>query len=182
MSSQTPARILHDIGGAAWFGGALMGATGLNGASRAVASGDRITVAAAGWRAWQPWKGAAIAAHVAGSLALLWGNKGRLAAQKDAMVVNAVKTGVFLAAVGTDVYAARLGDEVGDRATTVDSAVEAAATTQDEVAETQRRLKVAQWAVVALTGLNLALASEMGEQQRPTNVFGGLVERLDPRR
>src|SRR5690606_36366959 len=111
------------------------------------------------------------------------GNKGRLEAQKDDMVVNAVKTGVFLAAVGTDVYAARLGSEVGDRADgPEDSAVEPSGSTPDEVAEPRRKLRVAQWAVVALTGCNMALGAKMGEQQRPTNVFGGLLERFDPRR
>lgn len=183
MPSQTTARILHDVGGAAWFGGALMGATALNRASGAVSADDRVTVADAGWQAWRPWKVAAIGAHVAGSLALLWGNKGRLMAQKDAMVVNAVKTGVFLAAVGTDVYAARLGSEVGEQASSsVDTAAEPVAATPDDLADTRRKLRVTQWALVALTGLNIALGSQMGEQQRPSNVFSGLLERLDPRR
>lgn len=81
-SDQTVARTLHDLG-AAGFGGALMGAVGLHGASSAMSEdADRVRVADGGWQRWQPWKTAAIATHVAGSLALLWGNKGRLAGQQ----------------------------------------------------------------------------------------------------
>ena len=36
----TVARSLHDLGLAAWFGGSLMGAVGVNGAAGAVAPGD----------------------------------------------------------------------------------------------------------------------------------------------
>jgi hypothetical protein len=35
-TDNTVARTLHDLGLAAWFGGSLMGATGLNGAAAAV--------------------------------------------------------------------------------------------------------------------------------------------------
>jgi hypothetical protein len=35
-TDQTFARTLHDLGAAAWFGGALMGAVGLQGASSAM--------------------------------------------------------------------------------------------------------------------------------------------------
>ena len=46
----TVLRAMHDLGGAAWFGGSLMGAVGLNGAASDVADpSDRARVAAAGW-------------------------------------------------------------------------------------------------------------------------------------
>ncbi|MFA9446708.1 hypothetical protein [Egicoccus sp. AB-alg6-2] len=183
-SDQTTARILHDVGAAAWFGGSLMGAVGLHGASGALSSSeDRVRVADVGWKAWQPWKLAAILAHVVGSIALLWGNKGRLTTQRGAMAVNVAKTGVFAAALGADVYAAVLGRRIGDdQPVPVDSAVEPAAETPEGPAATQRQLQVVQWVVPVLTGLNIALASKMGEQQRPTNLVSGLVERFDPRR
>jgi hypothetical protein len=183
-SDQTLARTLHDLGAAAWFGGALMGAVGLHGASSAVARGaDGVRVADVGWQKWKPWKIVAVTVHVAGSLSLLWGNKGRLATQHGAMTVNIVKTGVFGAALGADLYAAALGRRIGEQQpASVDSAVEPSAETPEELAATQRQLRVVQWAVPALTGLNIAIGAKMGEQQRPTSVVSGWVERLDPRR
>ncbi|MER7437510.1 hypothetical protein ABT341_22660, partial [Pseudonocardia alni] len=44
------ARTLHDVGLAAWFGGSLMGVTGLNGALDAVGDpAERERLAGAGW-------------------------------------------------------------------------------------------------------------------------------------
>jgi hypothetical protein len=182
-SDQTFARTLHDLGAAAWFGGALMGAVGLHGASSAMSERvERVRVADVGWQKWQPWKTAAIAGHVAGSLSLLWGNKARLSGQRGAMTTNIVKTGVFAAALGADLYAAALGRIAEQQPSSVDSAVEPNAATPEELAATQRRLRAARWAVPTLTGTNIALAAKMGEQQRPTSLVPGVLERLDPRR
>ena len=183
-SDQTVSRGLHDLGAAAWFGGALMGAVGLNEASSAMQrNDDRVRVAEVGWRAWQPWKAAAIAAHVAGSLGLLWGNKARLAGQRGAMTVNIAKTGVFAAALGADLYAAALGRRVAEQQPApVDSAVDPGLATPEDLAETQRQLRAAQWAVAALTGANVVLGAKMGEQQRPTSLVSGIVDRLGPNR
>jgi hypothetical protein len=184
VSDQTLARSLHDLGAAAWFGGALMGAVGLHGASGTMTrNADRVRVADEGWQRWQPWKTGAIATHVAGSLALLWGNKGRLSAQHGAMTTNLVKTGVFAAALGADLYAAALGRKIAEQQpAAVESAVEPDPETPEELAAVQRRLRVVQWAVPVLTGANIVLAAKMGEQQRPTSVLAGMVERFDPRR
>jgi hypothetical protein len=63
----TLARSLHDVGLAAWFGGSLMGAVGLNGAAAVVDQpAQRLRVANAGWARWTPVNLAGIAAHVAG--------------------------------------------------------------------------------------------------------------------
>jgi hypothetical protein len=60
----TLVRSLHDVGAAVWLGGSLMGAVGLNGASRNVMdSGDRVRVAASGWARWAPFSAAAIGAQ-----------------------------------------------------------------------------------------------------------------------
>ena len=49
------ARSLHDLGLAAWFGGSLMGAVGLNGAAAQVEEPkQRLRVANAGWNRWTP--------------------------------------------------------------------------------------------------------------------------------
>lgn len=134
-------------------------------------TGEDTDVRDRAWQAWQPWKTAAIGAHVVGSLGLLWGNKGRLAGQRGAMVTNLVKTGVFAAALGADVTAAKLGARYASERGT--SAADADGTAQ--------QLRTAQWATAALTGANVALGAKMGEQQRPTNVFAGALGRLDPR-
>jgi hypothetical protein len=180
---QTVARTLHDLGAAAWFGGALMGAVGLHGASSAMPAGERVRVADIAWQTWKPWKLAAIAMHVAGSTSLLWGNKGRLAGQRGAMTVNVAKTGVFAAALAADLYAAALGRRIGaQQPTRVASAVEPGERTPEELAAPQRRLQVVQWVVPALCGLNIALAAKMGEQQRPTRVIAGVVSHFAHRR
>ena len=66
----TLVRTLHDVGAGIWFGGALMGAVGLNGASKAVSDPlDRAPVASAGWARWAPVSAAAIGAHLMGASA-----------------------------------------------------------------------------------------------------------------
>src|ERR687898_1253523 len=76
-TDNTVSRSLHDVGLAAWFGGSLMGAVGLNGAAAAVDPAEqRLRVANAGWARWTPVNLAGIAAHVAGGSMLLVANKG----------------------------------------------------------------------------------------------------------
>lgn len=183
-SDQTLARSLHDLGAAAWFGGSLMGVTGLHAASGAIHEPtDRARVASAGWQAWGPWRTSALALHVAGSLSLLWGNKGRLASQRGAMATNWAKTGLTVGAVAADVYAGILGRRIAaHQPVEVISALEPAETTPDEVAEMQRKLRVVQWSVPILTGASVVLGAKMGEQQRPANLAQGVLGRLDPRR
>src|SRR5215207_3835843 len=100
----TVARSLHDLGLAAWFGGSLMGAVGLNGAAGSIDPAEqRLRVANAGWARWTPVNLAGIAAHIAGGAVLLAANKGRLATQRGvatATVAKAAVTGLALAATG----------------------------------------------------------------------------------
>ncbi|MFR9803437.1 hypothetical protein ACL02T_14175 [Pseudonocardia sp. RS010] len=75
-AAQTPTttalRALRDVGAAAWFGGSLMGASGLNAAADAAGGPqDRERVVAAGWARWTPIFRAAAAAHLLGSVGLL---------------------------------------------------------------------------------------------------------------
>ena len=59
----TVVRSLHDVGAAGWFGGSLMGAVALNGASKDIADpAERSKIAAAGWARWAPFAAAAIGA------------------------------------------------------------------------------------------------------------------------
>ena len=79
MSSRnTVVRSLHDLGAAAWFGGSLMGAVGVNGAAGAVRDPqDRARVASVGWAKWAPVNAAAIGAHLIGGGLLLYANRDR---------------------------------------------------------------------------------------------------------
>ncbi|MFC5855924.1 hypothetical protein ACFPZI_30370, partial [Streptomyces chlorus] len=66
-------RSLHDIGLAAWFGGSLMGAAGLNGAAKDEGETDETSarIASSGWAKWAPLNAAAIGAHLFGGGGLL---------------------------------------------------------------------------------------------------------------
>jgi CBS domain-containing protein len=173
----TVARSLHDLGLAAWFGGSLMGAVGLNGAAAAVDQPEqRLRVANAGWARWTPVNLAGIAAHVAGGSMLLVANKGRLAGQRGvatATIAKTALTGLALAATG---YSRALGaklQRVGDAP--VEGGTTPTGGTPEEVAKVQRQLDVLQWVIPGLTGATLVLNAQMGEQQRPTNVTTGML-------
>jgi len=86
-------RSMHDVGAAAWFGGSLMGAVGLNGAASDVADpADRARVSAAGWARWAPVQAAAIGVHAIGGLGLILANKGRVGAQAGQSHAEAATT------------------------------------------------------------------------------------------
>jgi hypothetical protein len=180
----TVARTLHDVGLAAWFGGSLMGAAGLNGAAAVVDDpAQRLRVANSGWARWTPLNLAGIAAHLAGGATLVRANKGRLAGQEGVGAASTVKTALTLAALGTTAYARLLGKRLErDGDTPVEGGTAPAARTSDEVARSQRQLRVLQWAIPALTGAVLVVNARMGEQQRPAQVALGVVRRLLPGR
>ena len=183
-NDNTVARTLHDLGLAAWFGGSLMGATGLNGAASVVDDpAQRLRVANTGWARWTPLNLAGIAAHLAGGAVLTGGNKGRLAGQQGAATASTVKAALTVAALGTTAYARALGKQLeraGD--VPVEGGTSPDPTTPQDVARAQRRLTVLQWAIPVLTGAVLVVSARMGEQQRPTQVTGGLIRRFVPGR
>src|SRR6266487_4238950 len=124
----TLVRSMHDLGAAAWFGGSLMGAVGLNGASQDAADpADRARLAAAGWARWSP-VGAA---------------------------------------------AGRVESEGG---------TQPSGDTPADVASAQRRLRVVQWVIPALTGVVVLLGAQQGEQQRPAEIVKGVAAKLTRRR
>lgn len=149
---------LHDVGLAAWFGGAWMGALGLNGATIEVDDHtQRTRVANAGWFRWAPVAGAAMTAHVAGAFAL-----GRLTWSPSPSApptpVDHTRTVLTVLAVLATVQTGASGQRVvagGD--VPVASAVRPINATPDEVATAQRHLRVAQWVVPAVTGALLLL-------------------------
>jgi hypothetical protein len=183
-SDNTVARTLHDLGLAAWFGGSLMGAAGLNGAAAVVEDpSQRLRVANSGWARWTPLNLAGIAAHLAGGAVLTGANKGRLASQRGVAAASASKTALTVAALGLTGYARLLGrrlERAGD--VPVEAGTAPSPATPDELARAQRQLTVLQWAIPALTGALLVVNARMGEQQRPAQVGRGLLGRLLPGR
>jgi hypothetical protein len=183
-TDNTMARTLHDLGLAAWFGGSLMGATGLNGAAAVVQDpSQRLRVANSGWARWTPLNLAGIVAHLAGGAVLTGANQGRLAGQQGVAATSAVKTALTVAALGSTAYARVLGkklERAGD--VLVEGGTTPSPTSPDEVTRAQRQLTVLQWVIPALTGGLLIINARMGEQQRPTQVSKGLVRRLLPGR
>jgi hypothetical protein len=183
-NDNTVARTLHDVGLATWFGGSLMGATGVNGAAAAVENPtQRLRVANTGWARWTPLNLAGITAHLAGGAVLTGANKSRLTGQQGVAAASAIKTALTVAALGTTAYARVLGRKL-ERAgeVPVEGGTTPSPTSPDEVTRAQRQLTVLQWMIPALTGGLLVINARMGEQQRPTQVSKGLVRRLLPGR
>jgi hypothetical protein len=188
------ARSLHDLGLAAWFGGSLMGAVGVNGASEEVADPkDRIRVANAGWGRWTPVNLVAIVVHLLGALQLLRGNKGRMAGQKGVKTVAGLKAGATAAALGATAYSRILGQKLmeaeadaarhspsSDQGLEAESGVEPGLTTPEDVAKAQRQLRIIQWVIPALTGAVVVTNARQGEQQRPKEVVAGFIDRITP--
>lgn len=197
----TLARSLHDTGLAAWFGGSLMGAIGLNGASEEVGDHrDRARVANAGWGRWTPVNALAIGAHLLGSLQITRANKSRLGAQRGVGTASMVKGGLTAAALGATAYSRVLGQKVMEAEAAeaakaagngsgsesgglpVEDATHPTTGTDGEVAAVQKQLNVLQWAVPALTGATLVVNAKMSEQQRLTQQLKGFLGRANPRK
>jgi hypothetical protein len=174
-------RSMHDLGAAAWFGGNLMGAIGVNGASKDVKDPtERAKVAAAGWARWAPISAAAIGAHLIGADGLLRANSDRVRDQKGAGANTVIKTVLTAAAIGTTAYSGILGAKIATEASaepadgevlpSADAPVEGGTVpsegTPDKVAKLQQQQRILQWVTPALTGGILILGAQQGEQQR----------------
>ncbi len=181
MSDQnTVLRSMHDTGLAAWFGGSLMGAVGLNGAAAEVSDPrERLQVSSIGWDRWAPVNLAAIGAHLVGAAGILLAERRRVAAQEGVGTMAAAKTALTVAALGATAYARVLGRQMEKGAgAPVEGTTEPTAATPDEVGAAQRRQRVAQWAIPALTGALLVVTSLAGEQQKPGPVTRGVGARV----
>ena len=113
----TVVRSMHDLGLAAWFGGSLMGAVGLNGATaQALDPRERLTLSSKGWGRWAPVNALGIGAHIIGSLGLIAGNEARLAKQPEAQSNTAIKAGLTGVALVLTAYSGLLGTKVAKHA------------------------------------------------------------------
>ncbi|WP_436760606.1 hypothetical protein [Streptosporangium sp. V21-05] len=179
MERNTVVRAMHDVGLAAWFGGSLMGAIGLNGATAVVSDrSERLRVANVGWGRWRPVNAVGIGAFLIGSVGLLAANKQRVAHQQGVGASTAVKAALTVAALAATGYTGVLGTKLADAGDVpVEAAVKPEKETPDDVAKTQQQLRLMQWVVPALTGLMVVLTSLHGEQQRPGEVIRGAVRK-----
>jgi hypothetical protein len=176
----TVVRSLHDLGAAAWFGGSLMGAVGVNGAADAVREPtDRARVAAAGWAKWAPVNALAMGAHFVGGGAILYANRGRAKNQSGVTSNTIAKIALTGAALGATVYSGILGAKTvqGD-GHAVSGATDPAASTPHDVAAAQKQLRYLQWALPVLTGAIVVLGAQQGEQQRPSQILSGIGTKL----
>lgn len=176
----TLTRTIHDVTQAAWFGGALMGAVSIPATRRAVSDARQgVRVADEAWTAWQPISTTAIATHLVAGAGMTWANKGRLAAEAGAKRTTLLKTGLTFAAMATDAWSRRLGSALSDEAEQLPAGTAQPRTGSDERSDaTRKRLRLAQWSTVALTGAVIALGARMGEQQRPRTLARGIAARL----
>ena len=168
-------RSLHDLGLAAWFGGSLMGAVGLNGATAEAASPrDRLRLSSLGWAKWAPVQLAALLAHGIGGIGLITANKTRLSAQEESRTNTTWKIIVTVLAGATTAYSAILGRTINDhQGEPTEGVTEPAQGTSDRLASAQRQQRILQWATPALTLVIVVLAAHQGEQQRP---IAGLLQ------
>lgn len=165
----TTFQLLHDIGGAAWFGGSLMGLVGVNGAANTVSrEQERARVATVGWARWAPFQGVALGAHLLGALGLLVNNADRVAKQPGVRSNSIVKTILTLAGVAVTFYSGLLGSRIG-RAGDVpaDGSVQPNEDTPPDVADAQNQLRLLQFAIPAISGAIVALGAQQSQQQRP---------------
>jgi hypothetical protein len=171
----TLVRSLHDLGAAGWFGGALMGAVALNGASKDISNPfERSKVAAAGWARWAPFSAVAVAAHLLGGGALLLTNRDRVRSQSGAGANTALKTALTAAALGTTACSGLLGAKIGKAGDVhTEGGTAPSDATPDDVAGIQQQQRVLQWAIPVLTGALVVLGAQQGEQQRPSEQIRG---------
>ena len=178
MAGNLLARSAHDLGAAAWFGGTLMGAVGLNGATgKAKDPKERTRLSALGWAKWTPVQIGAFAVHGLGGLALIGANKGRVSAQ-DGVGSNTVsKTIVTVLGMALSLYSGILGKKVGELAEQgAEGATESRPGASDELTKAQSQLKYTQWLLPVVSGIVIIMGAKQGEMQRPTNVKKGLLK------
>jgi hypothetical protein len=181
LQRNTLARSLHDVGAATWFGGALMGAVGLNGAAaQAQDPAERTDLAVTGWARWAPVAAAAIGAHLIGGAGLLARNRGRVRVQKGVRANTVAKVALTGAAMATTAYSGYLGRQIAQaREVPTEGATEAApGAASNGLGTALQRQRVLQWATPVLTGAVIVLGAQQGEQQRGDQVLRGVGSRL----
>jgi len=182
MSTHPVIRTLHNVGLAAWTGGSLMGAIGLNGAASALDDpAQRSKAATAGWSRWAPVNAAAIGSHLVGAAGLLVTDWPRVRHQQGVAKSSAIKTVTTGVGLGVAVWSGLLNRKMAKAgAVPVAGATEAALSTPPEVARTLRQLKLVQWLNPAAGLALIALSDWQSQQQRASEAAKGRTRRLLP--
>ncbi|MET1066008.1 MAG: hypothetical protein ABWX85_13725 [Arthrobacter sp.] len=177
MAGNLIARSIHDLTAAAWFGGSLMGAIGLNGATaEAKDPAERTRLSSLGWKKWAPVQTAAFGAHILSGLAIIWENKDRMAEQHGVTRLTVYKSVVTLAGAAVSLYAGLQGAKVDKLAAEgATGATEPKPGASEELRSAQQQLKILQWAIPVFAGWVIILGAKHGEMQRPKNVLQGVV-------
>jgi hypothetical protein len=182
------AQAVHDLGSALWFGGATMGAVGVNKSGQELSQGiDRIRVAKSGWGRFSPLEWAGIGATMLAGLRLTRSATGRLALQRSFGTVGAIKAGVTVLGALATAYATFCGAKVASLAeqahqrgeeVEVKDATTPTPRTSQKIAAWQRQQQVVQYVVPTLAGANIALGSYLVESYRPVSTARGIMGRL----
>lgn len=180
MTVHPTIRLLHDVGAATWFGGSLMGATGLNGATALLDDpAERARASTAGWSRWTPVNAAGMLAHVVGAAGLTITDAPRVAGQHGVARSSAVKAGLTAAGLGVGAWSVALNRKMAAAGPVpVESPTEPGAATPPDVSGVQRQLKAVQWLNPLLAGAVIATASWQSEQQRASQLAPGVLKRL----
>jgi len=174
----TVIRTLNDVGLAAWFGGSLMGAVGLNGAAEQEGGNLRTArVASNGWARWTPVNAAAIGLHLVGAVGIGVVNRRRMVAQRGVGAASVAKTVVTAAALAATAYARVLGKKIELASSPNPGDAQRAEDLPVEVEQAQQQLSIVQWAIPVLTGVLEVLNALHGEQQRPGQQVAGVLQR-----
>ena len=183
MSSHPVLHVLHNVGVATWFGGSLMGATGLNSAAAALDDPrQRAKASTAGWSRWAPVNAAAVGAHMVGAVGLLITEADRVRNQDGVGRSSAIKTVATAAALGTAGWSLALNRKMAAAGPVpVEGATEASASTPPDVAKTLKQLKLVQWLNPLTTGAIILVTSWQEEQMRAGQVAPGLVKGITSR-
>jgi hypothetical protein len=160
---------MHDIGLAAWFGGSLMGAIGLNGAAaEAKSPQERLRISSIGWAKWAPAQVVAIVVHGIGGIGLVAANKTRLVAQQESRTNSTWKVILTIVAGASTAYSGILGKVISDHQDeSTEGVTEPSSETSDRLASAQRQQRILQWVTPAVTLVLIVLGAQQGEQQRP---------------
>lgn len=175
--NSTMIRSMHDLGLATWFGGSLMGAVGLNGATgKAKDPQERTRLSSLGWARWTPVQVAAVGIHTIGGLGLIADNKNRVKTDPGTMTNTKVKFCLSIAAAGVTLYSGILGGKVkAMQEEGAEGATEPSPVVDPKLASAQKQLKALQWTIPALTGVLIVMGAQQGEQQRGAR---GLMDRF----
>ncbi len=177
MAGNLVARSIHDLTAGAWFGGSLMGAIGLNGATSAAKEpAERTRLSSLGWKHGRRSRRLPLPRISCPA----WPSPGRTraasATQDGVAGLNVYKTAVTLAGAAVTLYAGILGSKVEKLADEgAEGATEPKPGASDELKAAQKQLKILQWAIPVFAGRVIVLGAKHGEMQRPKNVFQGLA-------